>query len=67
MTVRMRNRKGETAMASNKENRSSTPKTEGEKHQGVGVNTPAKNASTATEKKSAKDTRKGAAPDKRSE
>ena len=54
-------------MASNKENRSSTPKTEGEKHQGVGVNTPAKNASTATERKPAKDTRKGAAPDKRSE
>lgn len=25
-------------MASNKENRSSKPKTEGEKHQGVGVN-----------------------------
>ena len=32
-------------MASNKENRSPAPKTEGEKHQGVGVNTPAKTAS----------------------
>lgn len=33
-------------MTSNKENRSATPKTEGEKHQGVGVNTPAKKAAS---------------------
>jgi hypothetical protein len=29
---------GDLIMASNKENRSTKPKTEGEKHQGVGVN-----------------------------
>ncbi len=54
-------------MASNKENRSSNPKTEGEKHQGVGVNTPAKNASTTANRKPAEDTSKGTTPDKRTD
>lgn len=35
-------------MASNKQERSSKPKTEGEKHQGVGVKTPAKGSTDQT-------------------
>ena len=43
MTVRMRNRKGETAMASNRD-RLSTQKSEAEAQQGNGVITASKNA-----------------------
>jgi hypothetical protein len=38
-------------MVSNKENRDSKPKTEGEKHQGVGANPDKKHASSSDESK----------------
>lgn len=46
-------------MADNKENRDSKPKTEGERHQGVGVNTPEKKSADPDKSALEKAARKG--------